>query len=469
MSWIVTPDLLTSSEKVGSLRNVGMLLVPNANRPRFGPISSSCVVWFSIDSHGNLNVTTPIPQLRISATGLSVVISADGIKDGIATWNFGDGSGDITGATQTHLYGEPGVYIIKLSIELGGQRYVSDIRLAVSRTLQLVAPLAAFPTLATCGPFGKSQRLIARTTVEPTEKVSVVWQLDSGPPHEGPVTLFELIPSDYKLRFTATRDLKAYFHPIRLAPPAAPVTLRNLSVSTNRSPKSLADNELASQLFAGGKMAEPVDEWVLQLNLSDNACLRSVGRGDKEEFAADEFRDCILTLEYEVETGITLSVVIDNWPADVIGPFARLTPERGPWAEASLVGVISGDGSAEFAGLTRNITYALFIGPTPDGRTAYLPGINPARRSVGLHLSGHQSITGRLLVPAGAGGMSVAIFESGVRLAGVVDSVGGYSIIGVPDGSWIVRAYCELGGNRYAGSIQAQAGQSADISLSLQG
>jgi hypothetical protein len=57
-------------------------------------------------------------------------------------------------------------------------------------------------------------------------------------------------------------------------------------------------NPVATHLFAEGALS-PVDEWTVELPLSDNACLRSVGATDTEQYDVAEVQDVVLALEYE--------------------------------------------------------------------------------------------------------------------------------------------------------------------------
>ena len=61
-------------------------------------------------------------------------------------------------------------------------------------------------------------------------------------------------------------------------------------------------NLVATHLFAGGALS-PVDEWTVELPLADNACLRSVGAADAEQYGLAEIQDVVLALEYETTPG----------------------------------------------------------------------------------------------------------------------------------------------------------------------
>ena len=57
-------------------------------------------------------------------------------------------------------------------------------------------------------------------------------------------------------------------------------------------------NPVATHLFAQGALS-PVDEWTVELPLSNNAFLRSVGATDVEPYDLAEIQDVVLALEYE--------------------------------------------------------------------------------------------------------------------------------------------------------------------------
>ena len=66
-----------------------------------------------------------------------------------------------------------------------------------------------------------------------------------------------------------------------------------------------AANALTTHLFGNGALS-PVDEWTVELPLSDNAFLRSVGAADGEQYGLAEIQDVALALEYETTPGSSL-------------------------------------------------------------------------------------------------------------------------------------------------------------------
>ena len=57
-------------------------------------------------------------------------------------------------------------------------------------------------------------------------------------------------------------------------------------------------NLVADTSVCGGALS-PVDEWTVELPLSDNAFLRSVSATDVEQYGLAEIQDVVLALEYE--------------------------------------------------------------------------------------------------------------------------------------------------------------------------
>jgi hypothetical protein len=120
---------------------------------------------------------------------------------------------------------------------------------------------------------------------------------------------FDLRPGDYTLFFTAVRTLKAraYCTQRHLTDPG--FAFNGLRLASNRrfdvngaETTGVGDNPPANpvttHLFASGPLS-PVDEWTIELPLADNACLRSVGTRDTEQYDLTEIQDAVLALDYE--------------------------------------------------------------------------------------------------------------------------------------------------------------------------
>jgi len=86
------------------------------------------------------------------------------------------------------------------------------------------------------------------------------------------------------------------------------------------------ENALSTHLFAAGLLS-PVDEWTLELSLSDNAFLRSVGTADSEQISLAEIQDVVLALEYETACEFVgrHQRRQGSWCAQIVGPIARWT------------------------------------------------------------------------------------------------------------------------------------------------
>jgi hypothetical protein len=122
-----------------------------------------------------------------------------------------------------------------------------------------------------------------------------------------------LKPEEHTPLRVAVRALKArvYCGQRHLTGPA--FDFNGLSLATNRRfnlngtditgvGDNPAPNALTTHLFGGGVLS-PVDQWTVELPLSDNACLRSVSVTDAEQHGLAEIQDVVLALGYETTPG----------------------------------------------------------------------------------------------------------------------------------------------------------------------
>jgi hypothetical protein len=154
---------------------------------------------------------------------------------------------------------------------------------------------------------------VATVNAPPADPVIAHWRVGDQRGLKGDRVTFDLTPGDYTVFFTAVRLLKArvYCNQRSLTGPVFDVN--GLRLASNRSfdldgteTTGVGDNPPANpvtaHLFAAGALS-PVDEWTIELRLSDNACLRSVGVTDTELYDLAEIDDVMLALEYETTPG----------------------------------------------------------------------------------------------------------------------------------------------------------------------
>ena len=145
---------------------------------------------------------------------------------------------------------------------------------------------------------------------QPAESLSVTWRIDNQEPDAGsdPVT-FTLDPGRYVLRFSAIRPLTARFYSQQRFTHTAPLPLKGLLLTTNRTFDVVTGAETTVNLNAfgqhvfgpgAGATLSPTDRWTLELPLEDNPCLVSVTSIDHKQHDLGELRDVFLALEYKV-------------------------------------------------------------------------------------------------------------------------------------------------------------------------
>ena len=118
---------------------------------------------------------------------------------------------------------------------------------------------------------------------------------------KGDRATFDLKPGDYTLFFTAVRPLKARVYCTQRHLTEPTFDFNGLSLASNRrfdlngtETTGIGDNPpanpVATHLFAEGALS-PVDEWTVELPLSDNTFLRSVSATDVEQYGFAEIQD----------------------------------------------------------------------------------------------------------------------------------------------------------------------------------
>jgi hypothetical protein len=156
-------------------------------------------------------------------------------------------------------------------------------------------------------------RLVAEAEPGTDDPITASWRLDDQAGVTGDRASFDLRPGSYTLHFSATRTLNARVYGNQRNVTNALLSFNGLSLASNRrfdqngadvtgEGKNPAANALAQHLFSNGALS-PVDEWSIELPLSDNVFLRSVAASDREQYDVGAIHDVILALEYETTPG----------------------------------------------------------------------------------------------------------------------------------------------------------------------
>jgi hypothetical protein len=319
MAWNVTRELLALTDTLGAVRNVAVLLLPTPGPANyFGRVMSHCEVQVRITSAGNLEVLSELPQVTFSlggtATPLLLTAQATLPPGAEVRWEFGDGSARQSGASQQHTYEKPGRYTVSLRVVRNGRlsEFRGDVVVSRSHADRLSPPVTAFPMLTRetgTGIPGGHTRVVATVNAPAADPVIVHWGVGDQKGVKGDRATFDLTPGDYTLFFTAVRLLKARVYCSQRSLTESVFDLNGLSLASNRRfdldgtettgvGENPPANPVAAHLFAEGALS-PLDEWMVEFPLSDNACLRSVAVSDAEQYGLAEIQDVILALEYE--------------------------------------------------------------------------------------------------------------------------------------------------------------------------
>ncbi len=323
MVWKVTRDLLTLTDTLGAVRNVAVLLTPAPGRSSyFGRVMSHCEVRIHIDeTTGDLTVLSEIPKVTFEPGGpanplsLTAKVEPDGAE---ISWDFGDGSASQSGPNQQHSYAKPGRYTVTLRVVRNGRlsEFRSDIVVSRSHADLLSLPLTVVPALTrqtgTEIPAGHA-RVKGMVNASANDPVIATWRIGEQRSIRGNLASFDLPPGDYTLFFTAVRLLKARVYCTQRHFTEPVLDFNGLSLASNRrfdldgnETTGTGDhppvNSMTEHLFAEEALS-PADEWTVELPLSENGFLRSVGAADTEQYDLSEIQDIILALEYETTPG----------------------------------------------------------------------------------------------------------------------------------------------------------------------
>jgi hypothetical protein len=176
--------------------------------------------------------------------------------------------------------------------------------------------VTAFPTLTRETnpgiPVGHT-RVVGTVNTPVGDPVFATWHVGNQQAVTGDSAAFDLTPGNYTVFFTAVRMLKARMYCTQRHLTEPVFDFNGLSLASNRRfdlngneitgiDSNPPANPLTAHLFEAGALS-PVDEWTVELPLSDNAFLRCVSGTDVEQHDLAEIQDVILALEYETIPG----------------------------------------------------------------------------------------------------------------------------------------------------------------------
>jgi hypothetical protein len=317
MDWNVGRDLLTLTDSIGALRNVGLMLVPAPAQAEFGPLMCRYQIDFEITAAGDLKIVSEIPQLKFDAVApagsLKLKAKVTAPAGANFSWNFGDGGPLQTGATVQHSYDKPGKY--QLTSRIVREERLNEYRahVSISRDRRSTLPLTAFPSLSrdpnATGLEPGHTRVAASATADSGDAITAAWMLAGQAALRGNRVTFDLQPGKYSLNFTAVRTLQTRAYCKQRFTPEKLLPMTSLTVTSNRTfdengaqTTGTGDhppaNPFTTQFFNGNALS-PLDDWTLELLLADNPALRGVDFSDVETFDLAELQDAFLVLEYE--------------------------------------------------------------------------------------------------------------------------------------------------------------------------
>jgi hypothetical protein len=172
-----------------------------------------------------------------------------------------------------------------------------------------------------------------------------------------------------------------------------------------------------------------------------------------------------------LDAGVALRVVVEEWGTARWIHAQLLVEGGGDDAFAGMQSLQPGR-DARFRGLRPGVSYALFAGPTEDGRSALVTGLRaPGEATVTMRPG--RTITVRVAAPPGAKDVWVNASIEGlghVGLQGRALADGRFELRGAPEGTtWSVSAGAKVGEAWWTGKAQATAGGTVDVVLAAQG
>jgi hypothetical protein len=169
--------------------------------------------------------------------------------------------------------------------------------------------------------------------------------------------------------------------------------------------------------------------------------------------------------------GGRLRILVAGWgdvPAhERFGVSPRLHGERQDLIRRDLDAPPSIDagGRVAFVDLDPALTYAVHVGPLPDGRIAYAHGLRPGDGEVEVALVPGAEIELALSVPEGVTNRRARAYIPGFVIDAVPTERGTLRMRGLPAGTWQVQTFARLGDRWIERVLMAETGKTTDVDL----
>jgi hypothetical protein len=304
LNWDVSEQMLVLGGTPGALHNLAVVLPLISDGLELGRCYCRYPIRVQVSS-GAVTIFTVLPELTVTQNGLTLNCAFAGTAD--VTWDFGDNSARVQGATAQHSYARPGRYTLLVRLSKNGTLVEYRGAIVVSTNNAVITPLIVAPVLSAGAvlPNGTVPLTVALPAAATDVSLACSAGGERGSADSGTAVL-NLKPGFYELDFLATRKLSARFYGKQRYLPEDDVDLYRDRIATNRTfdPTTGAEtttspNAFSTQLFGNGSVVlSPVDRWTLELPLADNPWFMSVSPSDIAEFDGGELADAILSLEF---------------------------------------------------------------------------------------------------------------------------------------------------------------------------
>ncbi len=160
------------------------------------------------------------------------------------------------------------------------------------------------------------------------------------------------------------------------------------------------------------------------------------------------------------KASVTQRIHVRGWDASWENVMLAAVP-RG--LNHSLVGVTQTDGSAKLYRLEAGREYALFVGPTPDGRYGWVPSFLASENELSVDLVKGERIEGTIEPPEGATIRNAFVRREGLTITVEVDEQGRFRLDGLRPGKWLFFAYARRDGDTVSAAEWIETGTSSVI------
>lgn len=167
-----------------------------------------------------------------------------------------------------------------------------------------------------------------------------------------------------------------------------------------------------------------------------------------------------------VDVGVPMRVRIENLPEGVWHVDAKLVPEGPDGAKLAHPARFDAP-SLHFRGLKPGARYALFIAPmeTSPGLSLWQDAIRGDAGELRVRLVEGRTVRGRLILPAGASEVAVAVARGFAECSADVGPDGRFEILGVPPGAWAVHGWAWVGKTPWVGETTVTGDEAVEIPL----